>query len=70
MPELARKKSFTSYKAIVSACLLILLMVAMSGGIGFYWPEFDDTEQKKVSKKLFADKAHNRQKTYLGHKEF
>ena len=70
MPELARKKSFTSYKAIVTACLLILLMVAMSGGIGFYWPEFDDTEQKKVSKKLFGYKVPNRQKTYLGQKEF
>ena len=70
MPELARKKSFTSYKAIVTACLLILLMVAMSDGIGFYWPEFDDTEQKKVSKKLFGYKVPNRQKTYLGHKEF
>ena len=39
MPELECKKSFTSYKAIVTAWLLILLMVAMSGGIGFYWPE-------------------------------
>ena len=47
MPELARKKSFTSYKAIVTACLLILLMVAMSGGIGFYWPEFDDNGHHK-----------------------
>ena len=41
------QKSFTSYKAIVTACLLILLMVAMSGGIGFYWPEFDDTRHQK-----------------------
>ena len=70
MPELARKKSFTSYKAIVTACLLILLMVAMSGGIGFYWPEFDDTTHQKSSKKLFGGKVHNRQKTYLGQKEF
>ena len=70
MPELARKIFVTSYKAIVTACLLILLMVAMSGGIGFYWSELDDTRHKKVSKKLFGDKVHNRQKTYLGQKEF
>jgi hypothetical protein len=47
MPELERKKSFTSYKSIVTAWLLILLMVAMSGGIRFYWPEFDDTRHQK-----------------------
>ena len=39
MPELARKKTIKNYEAIVTACVLILLVVAMSSGIGFYWPE-------------------------------
>ena len=47
MPELAFKKTFKNYEALVIVCLLILLMVAMSGGIGFYWPEFDDTRHQK-----------------------
>ena len=47
MPELAFKKTFKNYKALITVCLLILLMVAMSGGIGFYWPEFDDSRHQK-----------------------
>ena len=47
MPEPAFKKTFKNCKALVTVCLLILLMVAMSGGIGFYWPEFDDTRHQK-----------------------
>ena len=66
MPELAFKKTFKNYEALVTVCLLILLMVAMSGGIGFYWPEFDDTRhQKKVSKKLFGNAVHTGLKTYF-----